>query len=66
MKRDFVTHLIKAHLHLRDAALTLVPEPHRQRLRRIDREWRALIVECLSAENPAPTKRGSRRINIEE
>ena len=66
MTRDLVTHLIKAHFHLRDAALSLVPEPPRRRLRRIDREWRALVIECLSVDDPTPTKRGSRRINIEE
>ncbi len=64
MNRDLVTHLIKARLHLRDAILSVVPEPQRSRLRRIDQQWRGLIVDCLRED--APPKSGPRRIDIEE
>lgn len=69
MNREFVTHLLAARRHLREAALSLVPPAQRARLRTIDREWRALIVDCLREKRPegepsAPT--GTRRIDIEE
>lgn len=71
MNREFVRHLLHARRHLREAALSLVPPAPRKRLRTIDREWRALIVECLS-EDPTgsvqePTGPSEpRRIDIEE
>jgi len=52
MNREFVRHLLHARRHLREAALSLVPPAPRKRLRTIDREWRALIVEALI---PGPT-----------
>ncbi|WP_130874337.1 hypothetical protein [[Pseudopropionibacterium] massiliense] len=71
MNREFVRHLLHARRHLREATLSLLPPAPRKRLRTIDREWRALIAECLS-EDPAaaaeePTgPSGPRRIDIEE
>ena len=71
MNREFIQHLLRARHHLREAALSLVPPAPRKRLRTIDREWQALIVECLS-ENPLrPATEPSgpsepRRIDIEE
>ena len=71
MNREFVRHLLHARRHLREAALSLVPPAPWKRLRTIDREWRALIVECLSKDPTAPTQEptgpsGPRRIDIEE
>ena len=71
MNREFIRHLLHARRHLRDAALSLVPPAPRKRLRTIDREWRALIVECLSENPNKPAKEptgpsGPRRIDIEE
>ncbi|AFN45590.1 hypothetical protein QTN80_06275 [Arachnia propionica] len=71
MNREFVRHLLHARRHLREAALSLIPPAPRKRLRNIEREWRALIVECLSKDPAAPAQEptgpsGSRRINIEE
>lgn len=70
MNREFVIHLIKARRHLREAAFSLVPPGPRERLRVIDREWRALIAECLAGRGPKPGEptapTGPRRIDIEE
>lgn len=69
MNREFVIHLLAARRHLREAALSLVPPAQRERLRTIEREWRALIVECLREKRPEDepgTPTGPRRIDIEE
>ena len=71
MNREFVHHLLHARRHLREAALSLVPPAPRKRLRTIDREWRALIVECLSEDPTGPVQEPTdpsepRRIDIEE
>lgn len=71
MNREFIRHLLHARRHLRDAALSLVPPAPRKRLRTIDREWRALIVERLSENPNKPAKEPTgpselRRIDIEE
>ena len=71
MNREFIRHLLHARRHLRDAALSLVPPAPRKRLRIIDREWRALIVERLSENPTKPAKEPTgpselRRIDIEE
>ena len=56
MNREFVRHLLHARRHLREAALSLIPPAPRKRLRNIEREWRALIVECLSKDPAAPAQ----------
>ena len=71
MNREFVRHLLHARRHLREAALSLVPPAPRKRLRTIDREWRALIVECLSKDPTGSVQEPTgpsepRRIDIEE
>ena len=71
MNREFIRHLLHARRHLRDAALCLVPPAPSKRLRTIDREWRALIVERLSENPNKPAKEPTgpselRRIDIEE
>ena len=71
MNREFIRPLLHARRHLRDAALSLVPPAPRKRLRIIDREWRARIVERLSENPNKPAKEPTgpselRRIDIEE
>lgn len=71
MNREFVRHLLHTRRHLREATLSLVPSAPRKRLRTIEREWRALIVERLSEDPTGSTQEptgpsGPRRIDIQE
>ncbi|WP_185744358.1 hypothetical protein [Arachnia propionica] len=69
MNRTTASHLNRARHHLREAFLSLLPAAPGKRLRTIERECRALIVESLGGTATPPASEsasGSRRITIEE